>query len=184
MGVISEALCNSEDQTIKRFRENFPDVWEPLLKILDEVGSRQVRAVESRLAPLEQASNQEHRVKFEAILNRNVPDWKQVYADPNWTAWLSKIDRYGMKRMDSFRSADARFDAQTIVNLIADFKREMGGPVQGINIGVPGDPVARSFIHEFARDLSRGKYKGREKEAEAIQAKIDAATAAGKILNQ
>lgn len=187
MGVFSDKLLSSQDETIKDFRNNFPDVFGPICKILDEVGSQQVRAVESRLAPLERAATQEQRVKFEAILSRTVPDWRQVFQDPNWTAWLNKIDRYGMKRMDSFRAADKKFDAQAIVNLIADFRQEMGfpgGPAQGPNIGAPGENVSLSSIRQFARDVSRGKYKGREKEAEAIQSKIDAATASGNILNQ
>jgi hypothetical protein len=46
------------------------------------------------------------------------------------------------------------------------------------------EPVTRSFIMQFALDISRGKYKDREEEIRKIQAKIDAAVSAGKILDQ
>ena len=54
------------------------------------------------------------------------------------------------------------------------------------NLNAPGgpEPVARSYIQQFYQDKVRGRYKGREEEVAKIQAKIDAATQAGRILNK
>jgi hypothetical protein len=46
------------------------------------------------------------------------------------------------------------------------------------------EPITRSFIRQFATDITRGKYRDREAEMNAIQAKINRALIAGKILDQ
>jgi len=46
------------------------------------------------------------------------------------------------------------------------------------------EPITRSSIRQFVNDISRGKYREKESEMNAIQAKINRALIAGKILNK
>jgi len=123
MGIVSDSMKLSEDPAIKNFLRDFPDVAEPLGNILDDLARKQVRAIESRIAPLE----------------KSVSDFQKKLTLPDGLAQVT---------------------------------------------GASVEAVPRSFIQKFAQDVATGKYRGREKEVEAIQAKIDAAVSAGKILNQ
>ena len=123
MGIVSNSMKLSDDPKVKEFLRDFPDVAEPIGNILDDLARKQIRAIESRIAPLEQS----------------IKDFQNKTTLPD-------------------------------------------GPAQ-----VPGaslEAVPRSFIRKFSQDVATGKYRGREKEVEAIQAKIDAAVSAGKILNK
>jgi hypothetical protein len=46
------------------------------------------------------------------------------------------------------------------------------------------EAVSRSEINQFYSEKARGKYRGREKEADAIEAKIHAAMAAGMVVEK
>jgi hypothetical protein len=187
MGTISETLKTSTDEAIKNFRENFPDVFEPVAKIIDDVAGRIVRGAEDRISAVENAAMEPKREAFFRVLSQAHPDWEAVCKnDPNWSVWLSRPDRYGRKAIDTLKDAQARLDAQVVVNLLTDFKREMGQSSFGSSTPPAPNPgstgaVTRGFIRQFYADRAKGRYRGKEKEAEAIEARINAAIQAGQV---
>lgn len=209
--VFSDALKSSQDEAIKGFRDNFPDVFAPLSKILDDFGSQLTKKSDEKIASIERTNSASKEETFSRAIAKEHPDWQVVcQGDPRWPVWLGKTDAYGLSKFMALRTASAKFDSQVVIKLLSDFKQEMAGapaqpiiPAQDPNAqfispgsgpaghgaanqpGAKGpEPVARSFIHKFSRDVVTGKYRGREAEMNATQAKIDAATAAGKILNK
>jgi hypothetical protein len=209
--VFSEALKSSENPAIKNFKENFPDVFGPLTQILDDFGNQITKKSDEKIASIEKTNADTKQEVFSKAIANAHPDWQIVcQGDPRWAIWLNKTDPYGLSKLMALRSASAKFDPQVVINLLSDFKKEMavasaqpvipaqdprlsqvapGSGPQGsgtvIGAGDKGpEPVARSFIQKFAQDVTTGKYRGKEAEMNAIQAKIDAAVSAGKILNK
>lgn len=208
--VFSEALKSSNDEAIKNFRENFPDVFTPLSKILDDFGSQITKKADEKMASIEKNNADTRQEAFSMAIATAQPDWQTIcQGDPRWPTWLAKTDAYGLSKLMALRTASAKYDSQVVINLLSDFKKEMAvppapnsNPAQNPNARLvspgsgpsgPGaatpahqgpEPVARSFILKFAQDVATGKYRGKEEAQKATQAKIDAAVAAGKILNK
>jgi len=208
--VFSEALKSSNDEAIKNFRENFPDVFGPMSKILDDFGNQISKKAEDRIAAIEVNTAQSKQEVFSGAIVKEHPDWQTVcQGDPRWPVWLSKADSYGLSKLMALRTASAKYDSQVVINLLSDFKKETAAapaqpltPAQNPNaryvapgsgpsgpgaLSTPGagpEPVARSFIMKFAQDVATGRYRGKEAEMNATQAKIDAAVSAGKVLNK
>jgi hypothetical protein len=206
----SDMLKSSEDPALKSFNQNFPDVAGPIGKMFDDFGSQIFKKADERLAAVEKTSQDTKQDTYIRELNQSHSDWQTVcQGDPQWPIWLNTDNGYGITRMDALRKANATFNSRVVSKLLTDFKKETGlasaqptnpgsdprfrqvtpssGP-SGAQTGTPQnqgpEPVARSFITQFAMDVARGRYKGREAEANAIQAKIDAAVSVGKVLNK
>jgi hypothetical protein len=208
--VFSEALKSSNDEAIKNFRENFPDVFGPMSKILDDFGTQLTKKSDEKIASIEKINSNTKQETFSRTIADMHPDWETIcQGDPRWPVWLSKTDTYGLSKLMALRTASAKFDHQVVINLLSDFKKEMAvppaqvltpaqnpnaqyvapgsgpsGPGATINLGAGPESVARSFIQKFSQDVVTGKYRGKEAEQKVIQAKIDAAISAGKILNK
>jgi hypothetical protein len=190
MGIASDVFRSSTDEKIKRFREDYPDIVEPMATIIDQVAGLITRGTEERISSIENAAMGPRREAFIHALTQAHPDWQTIgQSDPNWSVWLSRPDRYGRKAIDTLKEAQARLDAQVVINLLTDFKMEMGqypyagGTPPGASQGNVGT-LTRSYIKQFYHDKARGKYRGREKEADAIEAKIHAAMAAGMVVEK
>jgi len=206
----TDLLKTSDSEPMKKFRENFPDFIEPMGAILNEFGGRVLKQSEERIAAIEKSSTETKQSAFVRALNEAHPDWQTVcQTDPNWPMWLNKTDRYGRKPLDVLKDAQAKLNPEVVVNLLTDFKREIpgnppappapstpappdpakfvtppSGPSQGAPVVTPQgqvEPVSRSYINQFYQDKAKGRYRGKEKEAESIEAKINAALAAGKV---
>lgn len=162
---------------LKSFREDFPDIYAGLAAMVKA-------ETESRIGPIERTMLEGKREAFDKALDSAVPGWRTMGQDPQWAVWLGG-QHYGKTRLQFLQEASANFDAEAVINLIRDFRLSQGSLARP-----PANPrhsqegaVTRSFIKAFYDNLSRGKYRGREKEKEAIQARIDRAIAAGKVLN-
>ena len=203
------------DERFKNFKDNFPDVFDMVVQVVDAAATKINQDNTQKLAVLETNSVQDRQAKFATALNAKHPAWNTLGQDPNWAFWLSQKDRYSPKRrLDLLKEANQNLDADTVVNLIDDFKADLAKsgtppastlsnptppvPATPAFVAPPSGPsntptnpnanqveaVSRSFINQFYNDKNRGKYKGREAEAKAITAKIDAAVAAGRVINK
>ena len=208
---IGETLRNSTDEKLKGFRENFPDVFEFVASAVDMAAHKASADTETRLKAVEQKSAKTAQDEFLDIMNKDVPEWQSIcQEDPKWVQWLNQSDRYSAKkRLDLLREASAGFNAGVVVNMLNDFKEEMGmgsvpvsepttptPPAQPVFVAPPSGPsqtpsapaqaefISRSFIDQFYQDVVKGKYRGRDKEEKAIKAKIDTAVSKGLILNK
>jgi hypothetical protein len=169
---------------LKAFREDFPDIYEGVAALVNTATSSIKAETEGRVGYLEKTVLEAKREAFIKALSDAVPGWQNMSHDPNWSVWLAER-HYGKTKLQLLQEASASFDAQAAINLIVDYRQ----PDRGASPRTPSSPrqaeegVKRSFIKEFYQAVTRGRYRGREKEKEAIQARIDRAIAAGKVLN-
>jgi len=211
---IADAMKDNPD--FQKFKENFPDITDMVIKVVDTAATKLHQETAKKLTALEGNSVQDRQVKFNAALDAKHPSWQMMGQDHNWAMWLGQKDRYSSKkRLDLLKEANQSLDADAVINLLDDFKADMlklgisiaSNPSTPATPAVPAVPfvtpasgpgstptnlnpnqgpeaVTRSFIQQFYQDKVRGRYKGREEEVVKIQAKIDAAMSAGKILNK
>lgn len=177
---VKEALWNSTDEKIKRFREDYPDIFEAVVATVDQVASIERAHADSRLAGVEQRVAETGKSKFVEALSRAHPDWQTIsQSDPNWPVWLSQKERYQSKtRLELLREATARFDAESVINMLRDFKANptVGGAHPGggsPRTSPQGEVISRQFIKTFYAEKAKGYYRLREKEAQAIEARIN-----------
>ncbi len=138
---------------------------------------------------------------FQADLTRAVPGWETWAVgegcDPRFSTWLAQRAEGSVKtRGQLLQEAEAVLDSTPIIELLQSFLRSLGidpslrfdpnsriMPTGAGNGGgdppppsnLPDGAMKLSEIQQFTADVSRGKYRGRAKEAAAIQARIDRA---------
>lgn len=162
-----------------------------------------LNAMESRMASLEQgvsavststAVTQESQ--FFAALDRLVPQWETVNTDPRWLSWLAEVDPiYGQSRQTALDYARTNFDAQRTANIFNSFIASITPPSLASLVAptttaapaptmTPG-PQRRIYTQReyqvFYNDLAKGRYRGREAEAHAIEAELNLAQSENRI---
>jgi hypothetical protein len=211
---IADALKDSPE--FKAYKENFPDILDMVVKVVDTAATKLHQDTAQRFTALEGNSVQDRQGKFAAALGAKHPGWQMMGQDSGWAMWLGQKDRYSPRqRLDLLKEANQSLDAETVINLLDDFKADMakagtpfaphpstpgtptppavpfvtppsGGGATPANLNANQGPetVTRSFINQFYQDKVRGQYKGREAEVIKIQAKIDAAVSAGRVIDK
>ena len=213
---LADILRNSNDDRLKSFRENFPDIFDFVVLAVDQVANNTKKAIEEKLASIEQVSVKNLEEKFWREIQSAVPDWQTICNDNSniWAEWLLKKDRYSPKRrLDLLKEAQAAFDSQAVINMLNDFKKEMGmgggnpvaspqtnnpapnqttrpqqvvmppsGPASVPSSSGQAEFITRSFINQFYQDKARGRFYGREKLMNEIEAKINKAVMEGRVV--
>jgi hypothetical protein len=137
--------------------------------------------------------------QFYATLNHLAPDWTQINERPDWLEWLGQVDPvYGLPRQAALDHAIKQLNAERVVRVINAFKAQLPPPPkppESLQNQVAPEPVgtgaappvaqkpilAEAAVQRFYKDLAQGKYRGREAEAKALEAQIDAAVAEGRV---
>ena len=134
---IADTLKNSQDEKVKNFRENFPDIFDFVIQAVDQVAKSTQDQANKRLADMEKDSITRKQDAFLKRMNETHPDWQAIcQTDPNWPQWLMRKERYSSStRIDLLKAASERLDPEPIVNMLADFKAEFHSPAP-----VPSNP--------------------------------------------
>lgn len=165
-----------------------------------------VKVLEARVAAVEQAVNgvaqstaETSRQQFYTLLTKLVPDWREVNVDEGWLTWLGQADDvYGVPRQSALDNAFKHLDAQRVANVFTAFKAAQPrtpappsleaqvSPSGAGGSSAPAAPAAKPVVSEraiqaFYKDLALGAYAGRDAEANAIEAQINAAVAEGRV---
>ena len=132
-------------------------------------------------------------------LAKQVPEWEQINANPAFLAWLADSDPvYGVPRQRALDSAREQLDIGRIVSVFRAFSPATTGapvvrnpvdrqvsPKAGASTPAPTAPTASMFtqkqIADFYNDVARGKFRGREAEAQAIEQSVNSAIAEGRV---
>lgn len=168
--------------------------------------SQKLQSLEERLTGLEsmvtgvsKRTESTLETQFYAALTSMVPDWKELNANDTWLAWLSQVDEvYGVPRQAALDQAQQRGDVERVAAVFKMFKAQQPArpsaalasqisPDAGGGAGAPPAPQARPLmsqkaVQSFYNDVARGRYRGREAEAERIEAEINQAAAEGRIV--
>lgn len=170
--------------------------------------SQAFTAAESRIAALEQGLTgvtQQTTLTLEqaywAELERLVPDLEQLNVDPAFLAYLGEVDPvFRAPRQAALAAAEKALDAKGVAAVFQAFKATRQAPVSTPNPlssqiapsaaataapPAPAQSTARvtvAQINQFYDDIRRGKYVGREAEAQQIEAAINRAAAEGRVI--
>lgn len=174
----------------------------------DELGdvfakfANHVKTIEQRVKPIEEKTRnmdaREAEVKAEMKLTQLCSNWKQLDSDKNFIKWLERKAPYTNKKLvdvlnDSYRSGDIETTA-AIFNEYNELTRKTAGdPRDGMvtpdtrgTAGFQGDTNQPKVWREkdaaqFFRDVQTGKYRGREADAQRIEAEISQAYLEGRV---
>lgn len=136
--------------------------------------------------------------QFYAALKGAVPDWEQINQDQRWLDWLGEIDPvYGVPRQAALDRGREALDAGRVANIFNTFKASLPQKRQdslanqvapnGAATAAPAPVqqtkpiITQKFIEKFYNEYAKGRYAGREEEANRIIAEIDEAAAQGRI---
>jgi hypothetical protein len=143
-----------------------------------------------------QALNQqlaiEQRHRLDQQVAEAVPNLEEVDNDPRWHQWLRGMDPLNARiRQELLNNAIAAADAGRVKAFFDSFEREAQGASHGADRGparrggrAPSHGTrtwTRASIDEFYRARQKGAYKGREAEADAIEADLFAAQHEGRV---
>jgi len=166
------------------------EVVAEVVRRLDALEGKVTGVTEQTAASLEQ--------QFYTLLGKLVPDWQAINVDDRWLSWLGQVDEvYGVPRQKALDHAFSALDAQRVSNVFKAFVatlpvapkpeslRDQVTP-EGAGTVVTPTAASKSILSEkaitaFYRDVSRGAYKGREAEADSIEAQINLAVAEGRV---
>ncbi len=177
---------------------------ERVFRAMSEQFSSQAAALDSRVSALEQqvrgvSTRTEATIEqqFYATLGALVPEWERVNQDPRWLSWLGETDPvYGATRQVALDAAHQAYDAQRVANVFRAFTSTLPTKASnslanqvapnGAAAAAPSGPAAKQilsakFVEKFYNDMAKGKYNGREAEAQRIEAEINQAAGEGRI---
>jgi hypothetical protein len=159
---------------------------------------KRLKALEGQVTGVSQKTEMTLEQAFYGALDQAVPDWRQINADDRWLAWLGEVDEvYGAPRQVALDTAHQRMDAKRVIAIFNQFrasqpaKPTLNAQQTPSSSGQPtptpqGEPVRRMvsqrLIKQFYDDLAKGKYRGRDAEAERLQTEIDRAVAEGRVV--
>lgn len=167
----------------------------PFVRKLDE----RMSAVEERLTGVTAKTEQTREETFYATLDERVPTWQQINSMPKWLEWLGAKDPvYGLPRQAALDSAFERLDAVRVVAIFQQFQESLpkapevpsleaqvvpasGGRGQApATTAVAKQVLTQKFVHNFYRDVTRGRYT--PEETQRIENEINLAASEGRIV--
>ncbi len=181
-----------------------------LIEMVQRYADQKYAGIEQRLVALEQqvgivareATGAAKRT-FLQELAALVPDYRAVNADPRWLAWLGETDpMFGRARQVALDEAQQQGDAARVASIFQAFKAFVAPPapaqtpepslsdlVTPPSVSAPPPPpqpskprITQKAIQDFYNDVARGRYVGREAEAERLEQEINLALAEGRVV--
>ena len=189
------------EQSLARMREQLGD---ELAQTLDERIEAVVgRMLSAQVAPLKDvmssqlASEQERMVDaFYDRMDMLFPKWEEMNTDPGFAAWLKQLDpASGHTLAALLKDAENKLDAQRAAMFFVTYERELqkqqapqpaprpATVATPMPVAPQANTVRRVDIERFYQDLQRGRYRGREADAVAIEQNIMIAQREGRVVD-
>lgn len=187
---------------LKEFKDEYPDVFDGIVETIKVAGVKQPKKKDPPPAEQTQAHPANPETPKETVwtksmyqlLDTKVPDWREINKDNGFLEWLSEKDIYSNKtKQQLLLDAYAAGDVETVSNVFIGYtvqKAPAPDNEDPDNLAPPRttsgsidssqaqpETITRAFIAKFFKDVALGKYKGREKDMNAINARIDKAVA-------
>ena len=182
-------------------KETADTIRQNILDTNARVDAQEQRLRDKEIADQEERLNTSVDARYNQFINtltELVPDQAVLNKDPKFLEFLQQPDaNIGVIRFDLLREAEKAGHAARVASFFNEFKRlNKVGPADSINkrispdsksvstteINSTGGEISTKYIDKFFEDVRKGEYKGRYKEQMAIQASIDEAYIAGKII--
>lgn len=157
--------------------------------------------LEQSLTGVTQATVTNAEATFRTNLKQLVPDFETINVSPKFLEWLAEEDPvYGEPRQAALDRAANRMDANRTAAVFEAFKRtlpaqapalvnDLQNQIAPARTGASVVPaqapsnamISQDSITQFYRNVTRGMYRGREAEAQRIEAEINRAIAEGRV---
>lgn len=164
---------------------------------VDTLAAR-VQALEAQQGSVTQDMAATKDQQFYTLLDNLVPSWRAVNETQAWLTWLGVVDEvYGVQRQKALDHAFANLNAAQVAKVfsayiasipVAPATPSLENQITPDGAGNQAPPAAEAkpilserAITAFYNDMARGNYRGREAEAESIEAQINAAVAEGRV---
>ena len=109
------AQPEEEEEELKLLKENYPEVYNAITKLLEKTIHKQVEP------KLHEVSEQ----TFYTQLTTIVPDWQSINTDPEFIEWLNQADPIsGFTRMQLLRQAYEQKDVNRVARFFIAYKEE------------------------------------------------------------
>jgi|OpeIllAssembly_1097287.scaffolds.fasta_scaffold26550_3 hypothetical protein len=199
-----------ESRFARLVQEYGPEFVEDMRTVFREEARKEIEGVKAQVENVAAVTTRSVDEQYVATLSKAVPDWTTLVNDPGFAAYMNEEEgRTGIPRLTFAKEWQKRRDAERVAGYYLDYKQRAAGPPvaspaaptprpavskeslvaptttpQGaVPAGKDEVPYVRaSELDKFARDVIAGAYRGREKEQLTLQARYDAAQAAGKIV--
>ena len=167
-------------------------------EVLGQLDSR-LRQLEGSVQGVTARTEKSLTAQFWDALAQAHPDYEAVNDSDGWKAWLAGTDELtGVQRQLLLNEAHKALDAGRVGKFFTAYKSTLppkpsaalAGQVSPPSGGAGAAPVAaqtprvftKKFVQDFYMELQRGKWKGREAEAERVERDISQAAAEGRIV--
>ena len=205
-GAVGLDLDLSDDklpEKLREFKNEYPDVFGGVAEMMKAAKQGTPKnaetpppaaAAQAKNAPA--PANAPWTPAMYQQLTDKCANWKQINTHPEFLGWLADNDRYARKTRRALLSeAFAGHDIDTVANIMQDWERfflvkqdhepdDVAPPAGGGGVGpsgggggAPQTRMTQADINKFYTDVALNKYKGRDDERKAMEAKIDAAVA-------
>lgn len=168
--------------------------------------STRLSSIETKLSTSAQVAAQTAEEVFLARLKEAVPDYATINSSEDFLLWLGEEDPvYGVPRQAALTAAAEALDAGRVAKVFNAFKaamapkepqapaprhaaseleRQIAPSTAAAQPSAPAQPhtVRVHDIQSFYNDVRLGRYRGREAEQQQIEARINAAIAAGHVV--
>lgn len=187
-----------DPKDVEAFGEDMMDMVRRYITAAVAAVEQRLLALESSVGDVTKDTAQTKEAQFYALLTQLVPDWRAVNASEGWLQWLGVEDSvYGVARQAALDAAFKRLDAPQVAKIfkayVASIPPKPETPTTDDQITpstagnaaptpqAPKPILSERAITAFYNDKARGVYAGREAEAQALEAQIDAAVAEGRV---
>jgi hypothetical protein len=158
--------------------------------VSDELGP-----LRERFEQMDAASTESVKKGFYEQLQEAHPDWESINLMESWLAFLGEVEpNSGLTRQEIISRAEERGDAEPVIRQLSAFKgQNKSGDQRFTATAVPGDTggaprrdtderiYSASEIRQFYKDVTDGRYRGKEDEAARLEAAFAVAHKEGRI---
>lgn len=164
-----EEKKEEEDEEIKKFKEDYPDIYKAMEKLL----MKKFGKVENRIKDM---STQMTQQQFFAQLTALVPEWQKLNTDPDFLDWLQEVDpSSGYTRhqlmLYAYNQMDVNGVARWFKKYLSEVENKMNEKEQSLaskNVAPPHRKITKaselpkrtyteSEIRKFYTDVALGK---------------------------
>lgn len=162
-------------------------------KELEEMRKLRKEAAEAKVVQTKKDAYDNFLVR----LSQAVPDYMAIDTDPEFIAYMGDLDIDGNTRADNFHRAESLGNVATVARFMLDFKATKGTPKRNpLEDKITPEAKATSTpkttesnsealtwtqVNAHYEKFSKGGYRGRMAEYEAMEKRIDDAAARGNI---
>ena len=175
----------SEDESVVQLKEDFPEVYSGIMKLLEGFRAEIQQMLEDRVQPVSQAAEQTALAAFKARLSALVPGWMELNTDSGFLEWLKVRDRFtGLTRHEILMKAFEDRDADRVAEFFLAYESENQPkktshtptvPPQGkpYSPKVDAGPQGKYWTAEEVKDFYTKKALGKLSASEAAKTEAD-----------